>query len=701
MTVSDIDVQVSYIGDGVTEDFTFNMKTYDPSWIIVYEDDAVSPAVITVVLNSDQDTSPGGSVNVVPAPALDVDIDIIREVPLTQLIDFAAYTGFPADTSENGLDKLTFIVQQLQALVGVGLTGTPTSVNPGAIIFAGATIWEETLLSEMVWDDINKLLGINVAAVLEKLHLQDGNLLVTQGTNAVQSTLANIGTVQSFTDLDGIKSMCVLGNYAYVVNTNDDSMRIIDITDPITPTIVGGLKDAVDMNGAWDIVCDGRYVYVSCNSDNSLRIIDVSDPTTPTAVGGVKDNTNLAAIKNIYLSGSYIYTANQSDDSLRIIDISDPTNPIIIGGVKDAVNLNGINDVYVVGKYAYVANSTDDSMRIIDVSDPTTPVIVGGLKDATYLNFARDLFVTGKYAYVTSSGALEIIDVSDPTTPVHAGRFVGVGDGMQQVVVADDYAYIAYTGDGYAGMRVLDVSDPTAPVLVASTGDIYVASSSLVLHGKYILINDSDADELNIIDISGVKTPAATIGNLFTTLVNVATNAIIGNDLIVGGGLNVSRNLLVDGNIISSNIDSVIKVVKSVDETVTSSTTLQDDDELVATLEPNSIYELTTMFKITSNGIADFKFQFIEADGVYDIRGAYWETDIGTVNFIITSEATTFSVIPITNTNEHLVELKGIIETGASGGVFQLQWAQFASDAVDTKLLANSYIKFVKINRNG
>lgn len=143
MTITDSNIQVSYTGDGLEEDFVFNMKTFDSSWILVFEDDVLSVATVTVTLNADQDISPGGSVNVSPAPATGVDVDVIRKAPLDQLINFTSYSGFPADTNERGLDKLTILNQQLEALAiaqGPGIAGITSSALGNAIDISALNI---------------------------------------------------------------------------------------------------------------------------------------------------------------------------------------------------------------------------------------------------------------------------------------------------------------------------------------------------------------------------------------------------------------------------------------------------------------------------------------------------------------------------------------------------------------------------------
>ncbi|HRH23497.1 MAG TPA: tail fiber domain-containing protein, partial [Candidatus Magasanikbacteria bacterium] len=224
----------------------------------------------------------------------------------------------------------------------------------------------------------------------------------------------------------------------------------------------------------------GKYAYVANQSDNSLRIIDISNPASPIIVGGVKDNTNLAGADSVYVSGKYAYVVNVSDDSLRIIDISSSTAPAIIGGVKDATNLNGARSVYVSGKYAYVASQDDNSLRIIDVSSSTNPSIIGGLKDNVNLIAPQSVYVSGKYAYVVNLGdhSLRIIDLGGIDAPsANIGSLQSNNISVTENLTVGNNAYITNgLNVGTAGI----MTDGSLTAAGTTTLSGLVVSSSLV-----------------------------------------------------------------------------------------------------------------------------------------------------------------------------------------------------------------------------
>jgi hypothetical protein len=96
----------------------------------------------------------GGQVTITAAdPATAVQVIITRSTPISQLVDYQPYSPFPAETTEFTIDKITLILQELQAngvIAGdegdyVPLIGTlPGSPIIGPLIFdAGLGGWTQ------------------------------------------------------------------------------------------------------------------------------------------------------------------------------------------------------------------------------------------------------------------------------------------------------------------------------------------------------------------------------------------------------------------------------------------------------------------------------------------------------------------------------------------------------------------------------
>ncbi len=135
-----------------------------------------------------------------------------------------------------------------------------------------------------------------------------------------------------------------------------------------------------------------------------------------------------------------------------------------------------------------------------------------------------------------------------------------------------------------------------------------------------------------------------------------------------------------------SNPGVFFHVVKKVDETVNNSVTFQDDDEIVCTtLKANRIYSFLLVMIFISLTTADIK---------YKITGNTIVRQIGNLsgNAVSTVEAGTDARSYNTDGTTNMGILHGSIVTDGSPVAFQLQWAQNAAVATDTKMLKGSYL---------
>ena len=175
MTITTVDNKVEYVGDGVTVLFAFTFKTTDVNDIEVYEDGVLTGASVSVLLNPDQDTSPGGSVTLGVAPLTDVVVSVMRILDLDQQMDYNSYTKFPAVSHEDAIDEITMMVQQLEEALGrtviapIGYDSTVDLSLPAYDAGKGL-MWHPTLKqfknSNDNFDDIVTLAAASAAAAL-------------------------------------------------------------------------------------------------------------------------------------------------------------------------------------------------------------------------------------------------------------------------------------------------------------------------------------------------------------------------------------------------------------------------------------------------------------------------------------------------------------------------------------------------------
>ncbi len=375
----------------------------------------------------------------------------------------------------------------------------------------------------------NGYIGIGTSTPTEALSLYAGNFLQSPG-NPVLVGNATLST-GSFT-----KTTIVAGRYAYVADEDGSAFKIFSLATS-SPAQVG----TYSFVGIRGVAVSGRYAYVM--SSSALRVIDISNPTSPTLVGSVSLG---GAAVDVVVAGRHAYVIDSTADDLKVVDISNPTLPVVAGSVSLGGGGTPVPaDLVVSGRYAYVIDSGANDLKTIDITNPTAPTIEDSL---TIGGTPADIAISGSYVYVTdvSSTDLKVIDVSNPTAAVTAGS-VSIGSVLiSAVAVSGRYVYV---GADSAGLKVYDVSNPAAPYL---TGTLALGATprSLAVSGRYAYVAGSGS--LYTVDLSGIEVTSGIVHSLEAGNIHVRESAFIQNNLSVGSSLNVGT-----GGIFSSGPLSV------------------------------------------------------------------------------------------------------------------------------------------------
>lgn len=154
------------------------------------------------------------------------------------------------------------------------------------------------------------------------------------------------------------------------------------------------------------------------------------------------------------------------------------------------------------------------------------------------------------------------------------------------------------------------------------------------------------------------------------------------------------------GQKVRASDTEVLWARKTTDESLTSSTTLQNDDTLVVPVEAYAVYEFTALVAYTGNTTGDIKIGFTFPSG-----SCYWagkgpsEADSGygavgasrhSASFgDLTGTATPYAA----STTPLAVLITGVLATDIASGNLQLQWAQNTSNATATVVKAGSFLR--------
>jgi hypothetical protein len=321
------------------------------------------------------------------------------------------------------------------------------------------------------------------------------------------------------------------GRYAYVAATTH--VAVVDITDPVSPTIVAEVEVGADhedgpLGGIQDVAVDGDRV-VACGppgptSDRfwGFGLFDVADPTAPVETAFVKTTTH--ANHNADVAGDHVYLTGSNgglggEERLRIYDVAgdSPTEVATwapmdhdAGWEQVNVNLRTLHDVTVQDGIAYCAY-WDAGTFLVDVSDPASPELltrfgdhslaelreVRGADIREYLlqppgnahyvapNADGSVVAVGGESWDIRQGddrggpsPVELYDLSDPQNPSKLSTIApeATGDNTFRgwFSTAHNFEFAGdrlYTAWYNAGVKVHDVSDPANPELLAWYAD--------------------------------------------------------------------------------------------------------------------------------------------------------------------------------------------------------------------------------------
>jgi hypothetical protein len=238
----------------------------------------------------------------------------------------------------------------------------------------------------------------------DRQHLAAVQSLDTPGVGApLQSS--NVTLAGSNPGEAGI-SGCFLKTRPLFVQSNLDSVKVYDVSTPVSPKVVGTLPSAQFENEA-----------MSCGERRYA--------------GGQVRRFALIGVDSYQASPTDIDHVNVGGQELVVVDVTDPAKPRIAGRAPATTSTHTVTCVADTDcRYAYSAGD-QNSFSVIDLTDLDHPVEVDG-----------DPGTAGTQPFSSPTGG-------------HKWNF-------------DDAGYGTHTG--YAGASMWDVRTPRAPRLVTTTG---------------------------------------------------------------------------------------------------------------------------------------------------------------------------------------------------------------------------------------
>ena len=325
------------------------------------------------------------------------------------------------------------------------------------------------------------------------------------------------------------------------VATNSGGLQIVDVSDPMVPTLLR----TVNITANQVEVLDGvAYATVS----GTLEVVDLStgEPLQSLNLPGFGTVTGLAR------EGNTLYAFRSGSDTFMTIDIAEQGAASVLGQLNVSV-ASGDVGVFAANGTAYLAGS---GLRTIDVSHTNIQKLIS---DANFFFTARNVALNGSgLALVAAENqGIGVYDITDPENTNNVLFTVDTPGFARDIAIASGIAFIAddtgglqvinyrpFDNQGFAptitiSSPVVDVDPNTEgvqvteggdiPIIAAVTDDVQVRNVELLVNGEVVSNDVSFPFDLAAIALS--KDPDATIVEVQARATDTGGNTAFSNVL--------------------------------------------------------------------------------------------------------------------------------------------------------------------------
>lgn len=263
-------------------------------------------------------------------------------------------------------------------------------------------------------------------------------------------------------------------NYAYV--GFDNQLKIIDVSDKQNPVEIGQLAIAEEIV---EIELNGVYLYLT--SFSGLRIIDITQPITPIQISFFAETDS----QQIELVEQYVYLTAQT--YLVILDVQDPFHIIEVGRYQTAkLNSYWFRDLDFNNYRLFIVGGALPARTwVIDVSSPTTPIEITvwtNIRGPQIAIYSNVLYNVGSGCSTICLASISTNDISDLYSPVFITHLEVLSESVWVFELTDLYGYMG----SQTGLYIFKTANPSSLELLEHPyqGSVY----DLVVEDDYIFL---------------------------------------------------------------------------------------------------------------------------------------------------------------------------------------------------------------------
>ena len=355
-----------------------------------------------------------------------------------------------------------------------------------------------------------------------------------------------------------------------------------------------------------------------------------------------------------------------SNSNINIWFRNDGSQFIRTAGGGNAFSLNDNSDATTNIGTGTGINNIGNSSATTNIYGST--LILAGTNNR--INVGSD--ATGDILYRNSSGNLARL---------------GIGSNGQVLTVSSGLPSWSSAGGGSGTVTSVAISGGTTGITVSgspitTSGTITLGGTVAIAHGGTGAATDAGARTNLGLDI-GIDVQA------YSDLVQEIAD-LSGDGVLVKNSTNITTN---------ANIKPVITKYKTTRESITNSTTLQDDDDFVFAVEANKTYAINGYMGISAGALSGLKWAFSipsGASGRINFSCGAGNAALNVADVDITAGSGATSVISITSTGSKVYCFGYVTISSTSGNVI-FRWAQNASNGTATYIERGSVMTLTEI----
>jgi hypothetical protein len=538
MTISSTTVKNSYSGNSSTTVFAYTFKIFADSDIqVIIRSSTGTETTKTITTHytvSGAGNANGGSVTFLTAPVTGETVVLIRNVPQTQAIDYIANDPFPAETHEEGLDRATMTIQQMQEEVtrSIKLSRTNTMTSTEFAVAAA--------------DRANKILAFD----------STGEISVTQELGTYKGTDTTVTTV-AYVQRDIVKStsaaqlnnvyICVADSVIGDTLTDTDHFALLVDAVSLQQVLLAATAAASSASAA---ATSASNAASSASSASSSASSASSSASTATTQATNASNSATAA------ANSATASANSASAAAATFDLFDDSYL----GAKSS-NPSVDNDGNALTDGALYFDTTNDVMKVYDLGTTSWLQLTPTVSNQNNINAVNSNSANINTVASDLSGSNNIGAVAGNATNINtvAGLNTEISNLGTSGTVASINTVANNLADINAFANIYLGPSATAPTLdpdgsALDVGDLYF---------------DTVSQTMKVYSSSGWISAGSSVNGTssrFTYTVSSSTNTITGAD-------DHANTLAYDAGFIDVYLNGV-KMVNGTDVTVTSGTSI-------------------------------------------------------------------------------------------------------------------------------